>query len=260
MARALADVVAERVRQHAAWGDQSGLPDGTGPRWRDRADAARAACQAAGDTVTWRHLVEEEFAEALAETDPHLLYGELTQLGGLVVQWMQALRARADLPPADVGLLAGLGRYRSIVDLHVVLRHPDGRILLAQRANTGYADGHWHLPSGHLEPGESLEEGAAREAGEELGIDIAPGDLRLVHVMHHKAPGEEPRVGCFFDTDRWAGEPVNAEPEKCSGLRWVDPTDLPEPMVEYARAALSEIAAGSGYTAHGFPAPIAGPR
>ncbi|GIG55745.1 hypothetical protein Lfu02_01170 [Longispora fulva] len=259
MAGALADLVAERIRQHAAWGDQSGLPDGTGPQWQDRADVARAACQAAGGTVSWRHLIEEEFAEALAEADPRLLYGELTQLGGLVVQWMQALRSRADLPPAEVGLLVGLGRYRSIVDLHVLLRRDDGKLLLARRAGAVYASGMWHLPSGHLEPGEPLADGAAREAREELGIDIDLDDLRLVHVMHHQASGQEPRVGFFFEADRWTGDPVNAEPDRCSGLAWVEPDALPEPMVPYTVAALTEITAGRIYAADGFPA-VSGSR
>ena len=32
-------------------------------------------------------------------------------------------------------------RYRSIIDVYVLLRRGDGQVLLLERANTGYADG-----------------------------------------------------------------------------------------------------------------------
>jgi hypothetical protein len=32
-------------------------------------------------------------------------------------------------------------RFRTIVDVHVLLVRPDGAVLLMERANTGYADG-----------------------------------------------------------------------------------------------------------------------
>lgn len=41
---------------------------------------------------------------------------------------------QATCPPA-------VDRYRSIVDVYVLLRRPDGMILLLERSGTGYADG-----------------------------------------------------------------------------------------------------------------------
>ncbi|MFE4455909.1 NUDIX domain-containing protein [Nocardia tengchongensis] len=58
-------------------------------------------------------------------------------------------------------------RYASVVDVHLVLWR-NGLVLLAQRANTGFADGCLNLPSGHLEDGESVVEGVIREAHEEV--------------------------------------------------------------------------------------------
>lgn len=68
-------------------------------------------------------------------------------------------------------------RHRSIVDLHLILRRYDGRILLMRRANTGYGDGQLHLPSGHLEPEENVVDGVIREAHEEVGVAVDPDDL-----------------------------------------------------------------------------------
>jgi hypothetical protein len=40
-------------------------------------------------------------------------------------------------------------RYRSIVDVYVLLQRPDGMILLLERCGTGYADGLLCPPSVH---------------------------------------------------------------------------------------------------------------
>ncbi|MGH3156267.1 MAG: NUDIX domain-containing protein, partial [Streptosporangiaceae bacterium] len=75
-------------------------------------------------------------------------------------------------------------RYRSIVDVYVLMWRSDGMILLLERANTGYADGQLCPPSGHLDAGESVVAAATREAHEETGVTIDPGDLAFSHVVH----------------------------------------------------------------------------
>ena len=40
----------------------------------------------------------------------------------------------------------------------------DGKILLGRRFNTGWQDGNYGLPSGHLEPEESMMEALLRES------------------------------------------------------------------------------------------------
>lgn len=42
------------------------------------------------------------------------------------------------------------------------------RVLLARRADNGL----WGLPSGHVEPGETVAEAVAREVREETGLDV----------------------------------------------------------------------------------------
>lgn len=111
----VAEVVAE-VWSSAAWhGDQSGLPLGTGPdliltdlpsytraaRADHLAAWAKARCRAAsinegGDgSITWEHILTEEFFEALAEDDPAALRGELVQLAAVAVKAVQALDHQA---------------------------------------------------------------------------------------------------------------------------------------------------------------------
>lgn len=112
----LAEVRAERKRQTAKHGDQSHLPDGTGPyvlgglvaddrhtyavglaRWaKARTDAA---AQRGGDgSVTFEHILTEEWAEAMAESDETALRAELVQVAAVAVQWIEALDTRV-IPP-----------------------------------------------------------------------------------------------------------------------------------------------------------------
>jgi 8-oxo-dGTP diphosphatase len=64
----------------------------------------------------------------------------------------------------------------------MVLRNDKNEILLQQRSGTGYLDGYWDLPSGHVEYGESLLRSVVRETKEEVGVEVAPEDSRLIHI------------------------------------------------------------------------------
>jgi ADP-ribose pyrophosphatase YjhB (NUDIX family) len=56
------------------------------------------------------------------------------------------------------------------------------KLLLSRRANEP-ARGKWIVPSGYLECGETLQQGAAREALEETGVMVDPAALELYSVM-----------------------------------------------------------------------------
>jgi predicted house-cleaning noncanonical NTP pyrophosphatase (MazG superfamily)/ADP-ribose pyrophosphatase YjhB (NUDIX family) len=95
MARVLADVAAERAAQDAMWGLQE-FPDGTGPERTDAAERAKSAGRDAWSRgeLTWRHILTEEFFEALAESDPRALRTELVQTAAVAVKWIQSLDRR----------------------------------------------------------------------------------------------------------------------------------------------------------------------
>ena len=138
-----------------------------------------------------------------------------------------------------------MNRAGVVVDLHIIIR--DGSaVLMGLRQNTGFADGMYHLPAGHLEDGETFVDGVIREAKEELGIDIRLADLLLAHVMHHSG-----RLGLFFVIERWSGAITNAEPEKCKALEWLPCDALPVNTVDYARAALRAINHGQTISTFG---------
>jgi SAM-dependent methyltransferase len=141
-------------------------------------------------------------------------------------------------------------RHSEVVDVHLILLR--GRdVLLARRAGTGYADGLLHAPSGHLEDGEDVRAGMIRETREEIGLDLVPEALQAAVVMQHGSPGGMPRIGWFFTARLAEGaEPVNREPDKCSGLGWYPLDDLPDDMVAYCRAGLDAYRAGLPFLLH----------
>jgi len=52
-----------------------------------------------------------------------------------------------------------------------VVAHRRGRLLLVQRNHEPHVGG-WSFPSGFIDSGEPLEEGAVRETKEETGLDV----------------------------------------------------------------------------------------
>ena len=92
------EIIQERVRQDAKWGEQN-HPDGTGPTMTslNRAEQARHACDYAhrNGTGTWRHILEEEVAEAFAESDPNRLREELVQVAAVAAAWVECIDRRS---------------------------------------------------------------------------------------------------------------------------------------------------------------------
>ena len=124
--------------------------------------------------------------------------------------------------------------------VHVLLER-GGEVLLMRRAGTGFFDGLYSLPGGHVEEGESLRATAVREMREELGIELAESALAVVGVVHRRS--DTNRIDFFVEARAWTGEPRIAEPDKCDALHWCAPEALPEAMVPYVRTALQ---AGAG--------------
>lgn len=134
-------------------------------------------------------------------------------------------------------------RHFSVVPAaYLVLRRDDGQVLTQLREGTGYLDGHWAIgAAGHVEAGESVLDGACREANEELGVVVRPEDLTPLCVMHRTKGTRhayDERVDFFFSCRRWSGEPERREPDRAAELRWCPLDALPEPFVPHERWVL----------------------
>ncbi len=129
----------------------------------------------------------------------------------------------------------------------------DGTVCMLRRVATGWLDGQVSLPAGALEAGETLRQAAAREAKEEIGVQVLPSDLRHAHTVHSSTDGSD-WTGHFFIADAWAGEPRICEPDKHDDLRWESLAGLPINTIPYVRQALIAIGQAESYSEFGWPA------
>ncbi len=123
-------------------------------------------------------------------------------------------------------------RSRFPVAVHLFFFRDD-HVLLLRRFDTGWEDGKYSVPAGHVEIGETVIQATIREAREEIGVHLEHQDIEVVHVMNRKS--EEERIDFFLVVKRWTGEIVNNEPDKCDELSWYPLTSLPSNVIPYVR-------------------------
>ena len=130
-------------------------------------------------------------------------------------------------------------RFKIVPSVYLVLMKND-KILLSRRYNTGYFDGYYSFPAGHLDGNETLKQAMVREIKEEIGIDLDPVDLELVHTMNRNILNNE-RVDFFFTAKQWQGEPKIMEPNKYDDLSWFETDNLPQDIIPYIKQAVDSF-------------------
>jgi 8-oxo-dGTP diphosphatase len=156
----------------------------------------------------------------------------------------------------DAEARRGRQHYQAIVDVHLLLMR-DGRVLLGRRANTGYGDGAYEPPSSRLAERETIVEAAIRVAAAQPGIALSPSHVSLAHVMHDVSGAG--RIAFFLTADGWDGEPGGGTDRRgtdthsaasYSDFDWFDIDDLPANMIDRARVAVRNYAAGVGFSTY----------
>jgi ADP-ribose pyrophosphatase YjhB (NUDIX family) len=84
------------------------------------------------------------------------------------------------------------------------------------------AAGQWTVPSGFLECGESLEEGAARETFEETGVIVDPNKLELHAVINMRAI-DQVAVGFIVEL---ASEPLLQAGAECLDVAFLSEEEM----------------------------------
>lgn len=142
-------------------------------------------------------------------------------------------------------------RYPFVTAVHWFAFNPEGEVLLLRRFGTGYMDGSYSVPAGHVDGGESARAAMLREIHEEVGVELAESEIEFGHVMHRNQVTEpHERIDFFFVSRNFVKTVENCEPGKCDELRWVNPQSIPENMVEYVRKALKHVTEEVFYSEH----------
>jgi len=119
-----------------------------------------------------------------------------------------------------------------------------GEILLIQRADNA----HWGLPGGHVEPGESVAQAAAREVLEETGCKIEVGRLIGVYSDPERQTVESSSGECSQYVNlcfegRVIGEMGSpTTPEETLNAGFFAPDAFPEPFVPIHRIRIEDAA------------------
>lgn len=151
-------------------------------------------------------------------------------------------------------------RHKAVPAVYLILKKAN-HILLIRRKNTGYFDGWYTCPSGHVEEGELPLEALARESLEEVGISIDTNKAKLVHTMYrtkHDPTGD--RADYFFELNEWQGEIINAEPTKCDDLQWFDLDALPKNLIPHERLAIENFKKDITYSQLGIDDVVLNPN
>jgi mutator protein MutT len=126
------------------------------------------------------------------------------------------------------------------IDVSAALIFHDGRLLITQRQADSHLGGLWEFPGGKREANETFEECLAREIHEELGMEIAVGELfeEVTHAYETKA------VHLKFFICQWKrGEPRELG---CAAFKWIRKSELADYPFPAADARLLEKLAASG--------------
>lgn len=102
-------------------------------------------------------------------------------------------------------------------------------------------DGQWDFAgSGHVDADETTMQALIRECKEEIGITVAPKDLRFAHLAHRVGQnGARTYYDIYFIVDIFIGLPSIKEADKCADLQWFDINRLPEDMIALRKEALA---------------------
>lgn len=103
----------------------------------------------------------------------------------------------------------------------------DNKVLLMRRKGP-HEPGTWSTPGGHLDFGETLEGCAAREAKEEVGVNVI--DIRFRSVTNDIFEGKGKHYVTIWLEGKTSDEPFIAAEKEAEEIGWFAWDALPQPL------------------------------
>ena len=126
---------------------------------------------------------------------------------------------------------------RPNVGIGIIIQNANGEILVGKRK--GSHAPFYSIPGGHLEMGETFEEGIKKEVLEETGLTIEnPVVIAVTNNLRTFKSAGIHHVSVNMFTDTFEGIPQAMEPEKCEKWIWVNPEKLPQPHFDASEFAV----------------------
>lgn len=91
----------------------------------------------------------------------------------------------------------------------------DNKYLLVQEAQEK-CRGKWNIPAGHLDPNETIFEGAKREVLEETGLNV---ELTGILRIENRVMTDNEFMGVVFSTNIVGGE-IKIDPREIMDIKW----------------------------------------
>jgi len=112
------------------------------------------------------------------------------------------------------------------VGIGIIITKDDHVLLMKRKGPHGH--GTWSTPGGHLDFGETPEECAAREAKEEVGLEVV--DIRFRAVTNDIFETTGKHYITIWMEGKSTGEPFIAAEEEVAELGWFAWSSLPQPL------------------------------
>jgi 8-oxo-dGTP diphosphatase len=123
------------------------------------------------------------------------------------------------------------------------------KLFMAKRANTKkFLPGVFELPGGHIDYGEQVADGLAREIDEEFGMQVSVGDPFVIFTYENDIKQSHSLEAIYFATFTSPLDTITLEPEDHSEYRWVSEEELPSIFTQDKDETNDEIKA----IRHGF--------
>lgn len=130
--------------------------------------------------------------------------------------------------------------------VQVVVESSDGHVLVQRRTDNG----HWEIPAGACEPGQSFVTSALAELAEETGIVLDAADLEpfatlsdpALHTLSYPN-GDRVHAFALCFVARPSAVDTGSGDGEAAEWRWASPADLPEPVHPPTRIVLGLLSA-----------------